>query len=39
MAVAKAELAAQDEFPHIVLNDDLAVAADQLEQDRRALTA
>ena len=32
MAVAKSELAAQDEFPHIVLNDDLARAASELEQ-------
>jgi guanylate kinase len=32
MNVAKAELAAQDEFPYIVLNDDLARAADELEQ-------
>ena len=30
--VAKAELAAQDEFGHIVLNDDLARAADELER-------
>jgi guanylate kinase len=32
MDVAKSELAAQDEFPHIVLNDDLADAADELER-------
>jgi guanylate kinase len=32
MAVAKSELAAVDEFPHIVLNDDLARAAGELEQ-------
>jgi guanylate kinase len=32
MDVAKSELAAQDEFPHIVLNDDLARAADELER-------
>jgi len=32
MNVAKAELAAQDEFPHIVRNDDLARAADELER-------
>jgi guanylate kinase len=32
MQVAKSELAAQDEFPHIVLNDDLARAAAELEQ-------
>src|SRR3954465_1885213 len=30
--VAKAELAAQDEFPHIVLTDDLARAAAELER-------
>jgi guanylate kinase len=36
MNVAKAELAAQDEFPHVVLNDDLATAADQLEEIVRA---
>jgi guanylate kinase len=30
--VAKSELAAQDEFAHIVLNDDLGRAADELEQ-------
>jgi guanylate kinase len=32
MAVARSELAAQDEFGHIVLNDDLARAADELER-------
>ena len=32
MAVAKSELAAVDEFPHVVLNDDLARAASELEQ-------
>jgi guanylate kinase len=32
MAVAKAELAAQEEFAHIVLNDDLATAATELER-------
>jgi guanylate kinase len=32
MAVAQSELAAQDEFSHIVLNDDLARAAGELEQ-------
>ena len=32
MRVAKSELAAQDEFPHIVLNDDLGRAASELEQ-------
>ena len=32
LQVAKAELAAQDEFPHVVLNDDLAEAADELER-------
>jgi guanylate kinase len=31
MGVAKSELAAQDEFAHVVLNDDLARAADELE--------
>ena len=36
LQVAKAELAAQDEFPHVVLNDDLATAADQLEEIVRA---
>lgn len=30
MSVAKAELAAKDEFAHIVLNDDLATATDEL---------
>ena len=32
LEVAKAELAAQDEFAHVVLNDNLDVAADELEQ-------
>ena len=36
MRVAKAELAAVDEFPHVVLNDDLATAADELERIVRA---
>ena len=36
MNVAKAELAAQDEFPYVVLNDDLANAADELEEIVRA---
>jgi guanylate kinase len=31
LEVAKQELAAQDEFPHIVINDDLGRAADELE--------
>ena len=40
MDVAKAELAAQSEFPHVVLNDDLAGAADELERIvRSALSA
>ena len=30
--VAKAELAAQGDFPHVVHNDDLATAADELER-------
>jgi guanylate kinase len=34
--VAKAELAAQDEFPHVVLNDNLEAAADELERVVRA---
>jgi guanylate kinase len=38
MDVAKSELAAQDEFPHIVLNDDLARAADELERIVRDAT-
>jgi guanylate kinase len=36
MTVAKAELAAQDEFAHVVLNEDLAKAADELERIVRA---
>jgi guanylate kinase len=40
MFVAKAELAAQSEFPHVVLNEDLASAADELERIvRSALSA
>jgi guanylate kinase len=31
LEVAKQELAAQDEFPHIVINDELGRAADELE--------
>ncbi len=31
LAVAKAELAAQKDFPHVVHNDDLTTAADELE--------
>jgi len=31
LEVAKQELAAQDEFPHIVVNEDLERAADELE--------
>jgi guanylate kinase len=34
--VAKAELAAQDEFPHVVVNDRLPDAADELERVVRA---
>jgi guanylate kinase len=36
LQVAKAELAASDEFPHVVHNDRLDDAADQLEQIVRA---
>jgi guanylate kinase len=36
LAVAKAELAAQDEFPHVVVNDRLPDAADKLESVVRA---
>jgi guanylate kinase len=36
MRVAEAELAAVDEFPYVVLNDDLASAADELERIVRA---
>jgi guanylate kinase len=32
LAVAKAELAAQQDFPHVVHNDDLTAAADELER-------
>jgi guanylate kinase len=32
LAVAKAELAAKDEFPHVVVNDRLPDAADELER-------
>ena len=32
LAVAKAELAAQKDFPHVVHNDDLTTAADELER-------
>ena len=32
LQVAKAELAAQGEFPHVVHNDDLTTAADELER-------
>ena len=40
LEVAKAELAAQGEFPHVVHNDDLTTAADELEKVvRSALTA
>ena len=40
LAVAKAELAAQKDFPHVVHNDDLATAVDELERVvRSALTA
>ena len=31
LATADAELAAQDEFAHVIVNDDLAVALDELE--------
>jgi guanylate kinase len=36
LAVAKAELAAQDEFAHVVVNDRLQDAADELERVVRA---
>jgi guanylate kinase len=36
LAVAKAELAAQDEFAHVVVNDRLPDAADELERVVRA---
>jgi guanylate kinase len=36
LAVAAQELAAQDEFDHLVVNDDLGRAADELEQIIRA---
>ncbi len=36
LAVAKAELAAQDEFPHVIRNDRLEDAADELERIVRA---
>ena len=36
MNVAKAELAAKDEFAHIVLNDDLETATAELERVVRA---
>ena len=32
LAVAKAELAAPGDFPHVVHNDDLTTAADELER-------
>jgi guanylate kinase len=36
LAVAKAELAAKDEFAHVVVNDRLPDAADELERVVRA---
>jgi guanylate kinase len=36
LAVAAQELAAQDEFDHLIVNDDLGRAADELEQIIRA---
>ncbi len=36
LTVAKAELAAQDEFPHVIRNDRLEDAADELERIVRA---
>jgi guanylate kinase len=37
LEVAKAELAAQSDFPHVVHNDDLTTAADELERVVRSV--